>query len=100
MIRTLSLTAFAALALGACSSTREIGTYGHDLMEASQHFGDSVRHNIAVQTVNPTPTDTDVTVSGQRAATAVDRYRNDKVEKPAETGTLSIQAQPAGQGGN
>lgn len=89
MIKTFALTS-AALALGACASTGEIGLT--DVFDGNAAFGQSVRQNIAAQVVNPTPSTEPVQASGARVAKAVDAYQNDKVEKPRAPGTLSIQS--------
>jgi hypothetical protein len=89
MIRTTTAI-FAALALGACAT--ETGAYG----DAKDVFGDSVRQNIAAQTVNPQGSSADVTASAARAAKANQAYTADKVEKPAATGTTSM----SGSGGS
>lgn len=47
-------------------------------------FGESVRTNLAVQTIDPDPKydAADLTFSGQKGAAAVERYRTDKVKPP------------------
>lgn len=96
MIKTFALTSL-ALTLGACASTGEIGI--SDAFDGSATFGQSVRQNIAAQTVTPVPSTEPVEASGERVAKAVDAYQADKVEKPRPPGTLSIQS--SGQtGGN
>lgn len=90
----------AVLALGACAS--QVGYHIGDLEEANARFGESVRNNIAVQTVNPQGSSAEVAASAARAAKAVNAYTTDKVDKPAAPGTMTIQAsgntggQPAG----
>lgn len=61
----------AALMLGACTPV-------------DAGFGDSVRTNLAVQTVEPDPlyNGVDQSFSGQRGAAAVERYRTDNVKRP------------------
>jgi hypothetical protein len=95
MIRIAS-SVFAALALGACAS--QIGYHADELAEANTRFGESVRNNIAVQTVNPEGSAADITTSGARAAKAIEAYIADKVEKPAVSST-KVQQQSSGQGG-
>jgi hypothetical protein len=91
MIKTTSAI-IALLALGACAS--EMG-----ITQGSEQFGDSVRQNIAAQTVNPQGSTADVTASGARTSKAVQAYNTDKVEKPAGAGTMSVQTggQTSGQ---
>jgi hypothetical protein len=86
----------AALALGACAS--QAGYHVGDLAEANARFGESVRNNIAVQTVNPQGSSADVASSAARAAKAVTAYTGDKVDKPAAPGTMNVQA-PVSPGG-
>lgn len=59
------------LCLGACTP-----------MDAG--FGDSVRTNLATQTIDPEPVynGAEASFSGQKAAAAVERYRTDKVKPP------------------
>ncbi len=95
MIKTITLS-FAALALGACSTTGEIGL-DDSQFAAGDAFGQSVRRNIAAQIVNPTPSTEPVQASGERVSGAVEAYQNDKAEKPRAPGTLSIQS--TGQSG-
>ncbi|MFO0997835.1 MAG: hypothetical protein U1F33_14240 [Alphaproteobacteria bacterium] len=42
----------------------------------SPNFGNAVRHNIAIQTINPNPNDTAIPpdLNGERAAEVIDRY--------------------------
>ncbi len=49
------------------------------------NLGASARHNYAMQVINPEPVYEDAapTIDGTKAATAVERYRTDKVKKPA-----------------
>jgi hypothetical protein len=69
----------------------------------SPDFGDAVSHNIAVQTINPTPDPNlpDANTNGQRMNDAVDRYRKGKPTAPipamqgvVPTGT-AVQTAPA-----
>jgi hypothetical protein len=66
-------------------------------------FGDAVSHNIAVQTINPTPDPNlpDANTNGQRMTDALDRYRKGKPTPPISpmqgvvpTGT-AVQTGPA-----
>jgi hypothetical protein len=84
MIRTTSAL-LAALALGACAS--EIGYHAGDLADANRSLGESVRQNIAAQTVNPQGSTADVIASGARATKAVQAHSADKVEKPGSAST-------------
>lgn len=57
----------------------------------SEDFGASVRHNMAVQIINPVPGD-DVgpaTLDGRRAGDAWERYRSGTVTKPRGMSTFS-----------
>jgi hypothetical protein len=80
----------AALALGACAS--QVGYHVGDLSEANARFGESVRNNMAVQTVNPEGSSADVAASAARAAKAVTAYTTDTVEKPGSPGTMNVQS--------
>ena len=83
------LTLLCLLALGACADP---------YLPLSPDFGNSVVSNIAAQVVNPNPrvagpAETD----GQRAANAIDRYRNNQVYEPhlpLETGRIYGGAYP------
>jgi type IV pilus biogenesis protein CpaD/CtpE len=89
MIRT-ALLLLPVLALGACAS--EIGHYGGDMAMANENFGYAVRKNIAVQTVNPTPSTQPVVASGERTAAAVAAYQSDTVENPGTATTMAMKA--------
>lgn len=71
----------------------------------SQH-GDSVRQNIAVQTIDPWPKharDTTIGLDGHRALLAAERYRANKVIPPKGLATQSVSTgngAGAGPGGN
>jgi hypothetical protein len=53
-------------------------------------MGESVRTNIAVQTIDPDPVyDEPALVEGSKMAPAVERYRTDKVKKPVGIKTTS-----------
>jgi type IV pilus biogenesis protein CpaD/CtpE len=73
-----SLLLLPVLALGACAS--QIG-YTDDEV-ANEQLGQSVRQNIAAQTVNPSGSSEAVVASGPRTAQAVKRYQTDTVEQP------------------
>lgn len=70
--------------LSACSTT--------DFYPVDETFGDSVRHNIAVQVVNPEGLASGETPAGDgsRSAIAVTRYRTDQVEKPKLLRTADV----------
>lgn len=73
----------------ACSDNRQI----------SPGFGNAVRHNIAVQTVNPDRHQTDMGApehDGARASAAIGRYRAGKVTPLAPQGTSDLS--PSGKG--
>ncbi|NNE59155.1 MAG: hypothetical protein HKN36_13700 [Hellea sp.] len=73
----------AAASLGACAT--------NDMSMTSDTFGMAVRHNIAVQTVEPTPEqkqNTYIQPDAQRMANAQERYRKDEVEEPEDLSTL------------
>jgi hypothetical protein len=80
----------AALALGACAS--QVGHHIGGLSEVHARFGESVRNNIAMQTVNPEGSSADVAASAARTAKAVGAYTADNVEKPTAPGTMEIQS--------
>ena len=48
----------------------------------SPNFGNAVRHNIAVQTINPNPNDTMIVpdMDGERAADLMNRYKLGQVK--------------------
>ncbi len=52
----------------------------------SPSFGNAVRHNIAIQTINPNPNETMISpdMDGERAAEVMDRYKQGLI-KPAPT---------------
>ena len=95
MIRTTTLLV-AAFSLGACAS--QTGYHSGDLAEANARFGETVRNNIAVQTVNPEGSSADVAASGARVSRAVQAYSADKVEKPTPPGTLTIRSNESAGG--
>lgn len=77
-----------ALVLGGCAS--EIGQHGGSLAQVHAAFGDAVRHNIAVQTVNPEGSTEPVASSAARSSAAVAAYYADEVEKPRSPGTTDV----------
>jgi hypothetical protein len=78
--------AMACLALAGCHE------YSEPKMTLSESFGDSVRHNIAVQTINPEGSQEFGTtgLEGHRAAVAIDAYQK-ATEKELEAVTTSDQ---------
>ena len=66
-------------------------------------FGGAVRSNYAQQVINPEPRYEGVLVEGgegARSAAAVERYRTDKVKKPATISTTSGTGGGSGGGGS
>ena len=82
MSSRLLLIATATLALGACS------TMNKPIGAEDKAFGETVKYNAAVQTINPDPAyqagDAQPGDSGAKAAAAAKRYRSDAV-KPVES---------------
>src|SRR5690349_21666860 len=98
-MKLLSIMPLIAIMLCAC--THESGQRDFDSKDYEAHFGQSVRHNIAVQTVNPDGPSSDVLeASGARAALAQQRYRTDKVEKPVGAATLKSTTESGSGGAN
>ncbi len=88
-----------AISLSGCA--HEVGLPDFYAAETEAKFGDAVRQNIAVQTVNPNaPTGEALTASGPRTAIAQQRYEEDDVEKPATTSTLRSATQSGSGGGS
>ncbi len=69
---TIVMTLLSLLALGACSTQKPLG----------RDFGNSVRHNMAVQTVNPEPSTVSPLYDGEHAAQAIKKYHEGTVEEP------------------
>lgn len=67
---TIAMTLLLLLALGACSTQKPLG----------RDFGNSIRHNMAVQTVNPEPSTVSPLYDGEHAARAIEKYREGTVE--------------------
>lgn len=66
-------------------------------------FGESIRHHMAMQVIDPHPkqqTDLVEGGSGQRAADAVKRYREGKVKEPRPITTANTGIGGAGNGGS
>ena len=87
-----ALTGLFSLALAACENKAPLGP----------GFGDSVRHNMAVQIVNPVPptmVQGPTDMSGPRAGLAIERYETGKViDTRREQTTGSQQGSGAGTG--
>ena len=92
--RQLLIPALAALALTACN------TANTHIGDEDPYFGEAVKFNSAMQTINPDPVYPEGSAepgdNGDRAAAAVKRYRTDKVNdrhrdevKASRSGTLS-----------
>jgi type IV pilus biogenesis protein CpaD/CtpE len=66
-------------------------------------FGDAVKHNMALQVVDPDPQYKEGMAqpgaSGDHAALAVERYRKDQVKQPVTTATTNIRTTGSGQSG-
>lgn len=69
---TIVMTLLPLLALGACGTQKPLG----------RDFGNSIRHNMAVQTVNPEPSTVSPLYDGEHAARAIQKYREGTVEEP------------------
>lgn len=69
-------------------------------------FGETVKYNAAIQTINPTPVYTAANAqpgsNGSKGAEAVKRYRMDQVNArhDAQSATLSTTTQSSGGGGS
>lgn len=71
------------MSLSACATT--------DSSMTGDTFGAAVRHNIAVQFVEPTPEqkqNTYIRPSPERTALALERYKTDEVEKTESQSTI------------
>src|SRR3954451_4077817 len=82
----------AATALGGCTDMyldrRDTVSFG---------AGDAVAANKVTQMVDPWPLragDRNIAFDGERMAAAAERYRTDKVNPPAGTGTSSVKYEP------
>ena len=60
--------------------------------ESAEDFGNAVRHNIAVQTLDPegAAIPAEPSGDGNRAALAIGRYQTDQVKRPAGYSTSSV----------
>ncbi len=83
MTRLIKLSVLVSgLALVGCQTT---------MQEPTENFGAAIRHNIAVQTVEPTPEqkqNTYIRPDSQRMAAARERYKQDQVEEPEDLRTI------------
>jgi hypothetical protein len=96
-VTKIALLATASLALGACNTAQtHIG-------DEDPGIGEAVKYNAAIQTINPAPVyaagSAQPGSNGDLGASAVKRYRTDKV-KPVETmQTTSGSSSGGGSGG-
>ncbi len=74
---TIAMTLLALLALGACGTQEPLG----------RGFGNSVRHNMAVQIVNPEPSTVSPLYDGEHAAKAIKKYHEGSVTVPESVTT-------------
>lgn len=65
-------------------------------------FGDTVKRNIAVQTVDPAPAYADAHMSarGDKTGPAIERYRSDRVKRPRGIKTTSAGGGSGASGGS
>lgn len=100
----LAAVAAGALLLGACN------TVNKNIGQEDPAFGEAVRYNAAVQTINPNPVYPEDAAepgsSGAKGAAAVARYRTDKVNdrhrtevNAARAGSLSTTQSTSGGSG-
>lgn len=72
------------LALSGCSTTNHLDEPG------DSKFGEANRQTMMAQVVNPDPVYTEpLTTSGEHAADAIERYRNDQVTEAVAESTSS-----------
>ncbi|HEX6978893.1 MAG TPA: hypothetical protein VF342_06300 [Alphaproteobacteria bacterium] len=85
-MRTLIVPVLAAAALAACAESPPY------LSAADESFGNAVRHNMALQVVNPDPQPDPgpIALEGDRALIALERYRTDQVKQPRPLRTTTI----------
>lgn len=74
---TIVMTLLSLLALGACGTQKPLG----------RDFGNSIRHNMAVQTVNPEPSTVSPLYDGEHAARAIKKYHEGNVTVPESVTT-------------
>lgn len=77
--RTLAAAAIAAALLSGCATQQ-----GDLALSPDPNFGEAHRYNAAVQTIDPAPVyeagDAQPGDNGEKAASAVERYRTDQVK--------------------
>jgi hypothetical protein len=88
----LPLLCVAALGLGACETIHPSGS-------ADPAFGEAVKHNMAIQTIDPdpvySPEDAQPGAHGAKGSAAVKRYRTDQVKDVEQIVTST-----SGEGGS
>lgn len=80
-----ALAAVCATTLAGCDEFQEFDQYRARRDSITPYVGDSVRHNIAVQTIDPWPPharNNKIGLEGNRAVLAAERYRANKVLSP------------------
>lgn len=83
-----------ALILGGCGTTNVLQEPGDSV------FGEANRQTMMAQVINPEPVyDEPMTTSGEHAANAVERYRNDQVPDPSSQSTTRGVTGGSGGGG-
>jgi type IV pilus biogenesis protein CpaD/CtpE len=99
-MKITALLALAVLAapLAACADADLLAEEG----TPSPQFGVAQRHNLAAQIANPDApaADGQQTMDGQRAALALDRYKEGKVIKPADVLIGEVGSSGSGTGGS
>ncbi len=85
-----------AFLLGGCATHSVLQDPGDSV------FGEANRQTMMAQVINPEPIYTEpMTTSGEHAATAIERYRNDQVPDPAASSTTAgVTGGSGGGGGN
>jgi len=87
ILKTLFVVVLVPIALAACENPPD-----KPRTTLSPSFGDAVRHNMAVQIINPEGSQdfTPPPMDGARAASAVERYRTGQTEKVVEQRTSAV----------
>lgn len=101
---TLIKTSLAAAALllaasGAAQAHDPDNVYGARRDSITPEFGNSVAHNIAVQTIDPWPPNvrnSRINIDGERALIGIQRYKANKSIPPVGIGTQTVS--PVGAG--
>ena len=85
-IRLLLIASLAPIALAACENPME------PKYTLSPAFGDAVRHNMAVQILNPegNPDLTPPAMNGQRAAEVIEQYETSKTKPVVQQSTSKV----------